>query len=57
MPQEAMATMIETDARQFAGRDGAGSRLTGSVRKHGTLYVGILYVIAISAVLAFVAKL
>jgi hypothetical protein len=37
--------------------NGAGSRFAGSVGNHRTLYAGILYVIAISAVLAFVARL
>lgn len=52
-----MATTIETHAREFVGHKGAASRLARSVRNHRTLCVGILYVIAISAVLAFVAKL
>ena len=52
-----MATTIETHAREFVGRNGAASRLAGSVLNHRTLCVGILYVIAISAILALVANL
>lgn len=52
-----MATPIEPLPGAPAGRNGLGSRLAESVRIHRTLCLGILYIIAISAVLAFVARL
>lgn len=52
-----MATTIQTHAREFVRRNGAASRLGRIVPNHRTLCIGILYIIAISAVLALVAKL
>lgn len=52
-----MATTIEPVLGAPAGRNGPRSRLAESVRIHRTLCIGILYVIAISVILAFVARL
>ena len=51
-----MATTIRTHAREWVGRNRVGSRLAGAVGNHLTLCVGILYVFAISIILAFVAR-
>lgn len=52
-----MATTIEPLPGAPTGRTGPASRLGGIVRKHRTLCAGILYVLAICAVLLFVARL
>ena len=52
-----MATTIEPLPGAPVGRNSPGSRLAESVRIHRALCVGILYVIAISVILAFVARL
>ena len=52
-----MATTVEPFAREFIGRSGAASRLAGTLRNYRTLCLGILYVVAIGVVLAFVARL
>jgi hypothetical protein len=52
-----MAATVEPRARESVGRSGAAFRVAGTLRNHRTLWVGILYVIAISVVLAFVARL
>lgn len=51
-----MATTVQVRVGDSVNRKWATSRVAGNFRNHPTLCVGILYVITIIVVLAFVAR-
>jgi t-SNARE complex subunit (syntaxin) len=54
---ESVATTTEVHAGELAARWHAKSRIAGNLRNHRILCVGVLYVITIIVVLAFVTRL